>query len=373
MTRRRRLLSYWLLFCSLALGTIAALNASIDVAGVIRGHSREAMAQFISDLARAPYGVAYVPRERAIKLALLQRFPAECYAIGSSHINGIAPNTLPEFLGSCASFLNLWVGEGALDDMLVFARHIGESPGARTVVIGLDWWFIQADTADQWLDQSVEVGLARAFFAESHAEPEAASALSLVPQRMARTLRYLVNGDYLIANLENVAAHGWHWTFDQEAVPVSSEYDSEPVYHADGNMSYTTGQLAIAERSFTCNNGRYDERIAARREPLFVKAASWLRSRNIAVVLVITPVNEVLTRCPSVIWNSRFEARVREIGARLGVPVVGGLDPRPFGITAAEIAIEGLHPLPGAFAKLRALEPTLDANGASAALRARTP
>ena len=359
MSRRQKLLCWWLLLCALPLGSISAINTIVDVSGVIRGHNRAAMARYAADVEKAPYGVAYAPRERAIKLALLNSFPAECYAVGSSHINGVSPKTLPKYLGSCASFLNLWVAGGALDDLLVFARHIGETPGVRTVVIGLDWWFFHADNLDLWLDQSSEITIARAFYKtlDSRGAPASESTWESLPRRTAETLRYLVNGNYLVANLHDVAAHGAHWTLDQEAVPVSPEFNSLPVLHADGNATYSAAQLAMPATSFECNNGRFGDGLAARQEGLFLNAVAWLKGRNIQVVLVITPIHEALTQCPSVVWNSRFETYVRQIGAQLGVPVIGGLDPRPFGITASEIGVDGMHPLPSAFAKLRELPP----------------
>jgi hypothetical protein len=170
MPKERKLLRLWLLLWALALLAVGMSNAEVDVSGVIMGQgnllTKLYLQQYVSRMETAPNGIAFIPRERQIKMELLKLCPAERYAIGSSHISGVSPKTLPHYLylSDCRSFRNLWVGGGELDDLMVFAVEIGKQPGVRKTVIDMIWTFCQNDKHEDWLNLGDYVLKVKAYF-----------------------------------------------------------------------------------------------------------------------------------------------------------------------------------------------------------------
>jgi len=354
MPKERKLLWLWLLSSALALLAVGMFNAEVDVSGVIMGQrnllTKLYLRRYVSQMETAPNGVAFIPRERQIKLELLKRYPAECYAIGSSHINGVSPKTLPRYLSDCRSFRNLWVGGGAIDDLMVFAREIGEQPGVRKIVIGIFPFFFETDNSKAWLNLGEYISKLREFFengARGEPPPEPADASSQVLKNPLLVLQSLVNGDYLLAN--------WRYfvTFGEN---LSEHLDGALVFHADGNMDYSKLGLDIPSSAYQCNIAAFVKEASDPGKDIFVNVVSWLRRRNIELIVLLTPVHPSLLNCENIANRAEAERYIHAIGAQLGLPVVGGYDSRPFGIAPMEIRIDGEHPLPSAFAKLRELE-----------------
>ena len=122
-------------------------------------------------------------------------------------------------------------------------------------------------------------------------------------------------------------------------------------------MDYSKAQLNRPSSTFHCTIWPFSKKLSDSGKDIFVNVVSWLRRRNIELILLLTPVHPSLLNCENVVNRAQADRYVRAIGAKLGLPVVGGYDPRPFGIAPNEIGIDGEHPFPSAFGKLRELSP----------------
>lgn len=338
----------------LPLAVVAAVNFTVDVQGVYAGEQRQRqIGRHVDALLSSPAGVVASPFERQVKLDLARRAPADCFVTGSSHEMQIGLDVLVPAQGRCRSLINLAVSGGAFEDLLTQLGVLADRQDLRAVYVGVAPWSLRHGADVRWTQVAQEYRRSRARLGLS-----AVAADSAVAERLAN----LVNGRYFARNIEQLWAGGWR---HDDAAPLvvapdgANLADDQAVTAPDGSHRYSRRYLAaMPPPPAAIGDGGYkiaQPYVAAAAVAELEQALTVLVRRGVQVVFVLSPYHPQVMHCSNPRVCSAFdavEAAVRALAGRLGGEVVGGFDPRPFGLSAADFYDE-MHMARSAVPRLR--------------------
>tara|TARA_R110000782_G_scaffold67650_4_gene136590 strand:- start:164 stop:1264 length:1101 start_codon:yes stop_codon:yes gene_type:complete len=338
----------------------AAINVTVDVRGVYSGRDGSddlGLSDYVTALRRQEHGLIRDMRLRETKHELLRQSSADCIVLGSSHVGAISRDSLPNVLGGCRNFVNLYLDGAVFEDEVAFLALIAETPTAKKVLIEVAPWSLRENVGARWRTMGALYDRGRAYFGLSP-RPEAVG----VSVDLAANL---INFEYLKRNLEA----GFAGRADNRFViqPVAADHAgltaAEAVTLPDGSREYSAQAMArlplawdqVGTGDFNIRKPYVNPRTAADFETILLG----LRKRGIEPVLLLMPYHPKVLTCefaPVCEAMKLTTEKVQDIAARLNITVVGGFDPRPFGIGQGEF-FDYHHVLRGAVRKLDVTSP----------------
>lgn len=328
------------------LAVVGAVNWSVDSKGALRGGG-DWPAVYARAVLDSPHGLAWPPRqERAVKAALAAASDADCVVVGTSHMQMIRRDRFPAAV-SCAGLANLWVTQGALEDVVSMLAAVVDKPSTRRVFIGVSPWLFKWSVNSGWTENAEAFDRARRRF--GLARVGGASALD--------GLGNLLNGKYFQANIRALTAPGGLRPVLRPAADEdgSNLEAADNVMRPDGSMlmsrvyraAHPLPWAAVADGSFMIRPPYIQPHAVA---DLRVVLAA-LQARGIAVTLVLAPYHPKVMAAPAAQALAAAEAQARALAAGMGgIEVVGGFDPRPFGLSEADF-YDDMHLTEGGLVK----------------------
>lgn len=320
---------------SAVLGVVAAVNLAIDSKGALRGADRNWPAAYARTVMESPHGLAWPERqERSVKAELAAASTAECIVVGTSQVQMVRTATFAPARAGCGSLTNLWVIQGTLEDMATMLAAVIDKPQVRKVFVGVSPWLFKWSANSGWTEN-----------AEAYARARARFGLSRVATGDAglHGLANLLNFKYFQANIRSVLAQGGRRpalraAADEDAANLAA---ADNVMRPDGSMKmsrvYRAGHpqdwALVSDGSFMIKQPMLQPHAVADLQTML----SALRHRGIDVTLVLAPYHPKVFECRNgavCAALAQAEATARGLAERIGgVDVLGGYDPRPYGLS----------------------------------------
>jgi len=358
MTARRFLASFTA-GCLTVLGSVAAINMAVDVSGIYRSSGddyRRHVRDYVQALRSTSQGLVKSPFDRAVKLELARTTTADCYVLGSSHEMLINRERFPLLDRQCRDLVNVAVSGASFEDVLSSLAIVADKAAGTRVIVGVPPWFYRRDADVRWREFSADYEWARTRFGL-----ERGRAASAGKDKWLN----LINAEYLRRNVQALRKTSGKLTAFPPIQPVVSPEqlaDRDSVYLPDGSMVESrAGTVRAAEALVGTGDYKYSS-VTAVPEVLreFESALRVLQRQGVEVTLLLMPYHPKVLRCakPEICtWLSAAEAVSRELGARMGIPVIGGYDPGPLGLAHEDfydymhVAAEGLPKMSAALSR----------------------
>jgi hypothetical protein len=309
------------------LAGVAGVNYAVDVRGVY--HDRHAFAQdYVRRLQASRQGLVAVPVERPVKLELARVTEARCFVIGSSRAMTLGRRQLAELGFDCPMLANLAVSGAGFEDVQALAGQLANKAAGATLFLGIDPWTLRANADLRYKEVP-------------HAYAQGRARLGLgtaaVDQGGAEKLTNLLNGQYLWANLRHVLSGERPLAVVEVAGGQAGDHDT--ITNPDGSQTYSRAyraapppaDAAVGNGSTKIARPYVDSAVAGE----FEQVVAYFQDRGARVVLVLTPYHPKVFTCGSAkVCEALAEVErwARALAARRGLTVVGGFDPRPFGL-----------------------------------------
>ncbi|HLO76767.1 MAG TPA: hypothetical protein VK196_09975, partial [Magnetospirillum sp.] len=183
---------------AIVLGTVGAVNLTVDVKGALRGADHDGPAAYARAVMASAHGLAWPERqERAIKAALAEASDADCYVVGTSHMQMVRRDSFAPARAACRRLTNLWVTQGTLEDVTVMLAALLDKPAARRVFVGVSPWLFKWGANRGWTENAEAYERARRRFGLSKAATGGAGLDGIAN---------LLNYKYFEANVRHVLA-----------------------------------------------------------------------------------------------------------------------------------------------------------------------
>lgn len=329
-----------LLVACVGLLACATFNAFTDVEAVyFRKHFRDGQGvrDYVAALREHPEGVLPDSRERPVKVELLRQSDADCFVIGSSQVNMIRQSSLSETLSACNKFINLAVSGAAFEDYVSFLAILAEKPKSKRVVVAMPPWIFRMAPDGRWRLAENLYDEGRRFFGLRLRAPS----VGLLSDWVGNLFNY----QYLMRNIGWLIDGRTLMPYEVRPVPFDQRHLEENAFvlMPDGSLMRSAppkaGQLSQA---LDVGNGDYKIRPPMVNSTVVREFETVLRqllSLGITPVLLMTPYNPLVWRCKKpIVCETMIEVEglARDLAKRLGIRVVGGFNPRRFGITEDE-------------------------------------
>ncbi len=344
-------LTVWLVLAAL----VATANVLVDPGAIYlqRVFGATTSRAVADSLLTQPVGLPNSGNERQMKHALAEvGGSVDCVLLGSSRILQVSSVRAPSSIGAvCASVLNLGVSGGTLEDLLIFTRVLLQSDDVpRRVLVGTDPWMLKFGMDARY---AVFEDDYTAMLAELHAESEG---------RISDEhpmLSNLLNAEYFRATVASLWQDGLPplrplRPADLQPVPAFDVEQgwAEQVLLADGSIVYSTEQLAqkrakvaalkVGGGAYKIQGPLQDPKAVA----LYTDLLRLLLRRGVDVSILLMPYHPTVYAGPPdgpLAHIIGAERQLRELGATLGIPVVGSYDPARVGCTKAQFH-DDIHP-----------------------------
>ena len=340
----------------------AGINVVVDVRGVYGGPDDGddlGLRDYVAALRRQEHGLIRDMRLRETKRELLRQSAADCFVIGSSHVGAISRDSLPNVLGGCREFVNLYLDGAVFEDEIAFLALIAEKPTTKKVLIEIAPWSLRENLDARWRTMGALYDRGRAYFG-----------LSPRPEAFNASIDFaanLINFEYLKRNLEAFFSGRADNRFVIQPATANGTGLSmdQAITLPDGSRKYSAKAMArlplpwerVGTGNFKIRKPYVNPRAASDFEAVLVA----LRKRGIEPVLLLMPYHPKVLTCefpPVCEAMTLTTQKVREIAARHRFTIVGGFDPRPFGIGQNEF-FDYHHVLRNAIHKLDLKTPSL--------------
>lgn len=347
-------LAVFALSALIPLGLVSAVNFSVDVKGVYAGDSSSRRAtEYVDALLDSPAGLVQSPYERRIKLELARRAPAECFVTGSSHEMQIGRDVFAPAQARCRSLVNLAVSGGGVEDLLTQLGALSGRQDLRALYVGIAPWHLRWGADIRWTELANDYQQGRL---------RLGLPVAAVESGLTERLTNLVNGRYFLRNAVALWEGDWREAAAlprRVAVDGSNVAIDEAITAPDGSHRYSRRYLAsmplaaaaVGDGTYKIAQTYVDPRVIAELSAAFAA----FRAGGIHIAFVLTPYHPQVMRCmPERVCEAMaaVDRAIRGLAADLGAEVIGGYDPRPFGLVAADFYDE-MHLARGAYPRLR--------------------
>lgn len=332
---------------------LTAFNVLVDDRSLIFTDykSSEAVNSYVDTLLASGRPLHYpsYDYDRAVKNQIAASTPATCLVTGSSREMQMGLQNMSGFKDhGCASFSNLAVSGGSLEDFAILANIIASEAQKRIVFVGLSPWMMQFGSDHRSFENRPAVSAAARMFD--------------LPvdggQRLAQSLRTVASLEYTRINLlsllkDQTAAKNDNALALSVAKPIGS---GDASLNPDGTLNYPA-TYTDSDSTRQIGNGSYKLEAAdsADARGALIRIIEHLQRAGHRILFVLTPYHPRVWASDNVTIKTRLmdaEAVYRDIGQRLGIDMIGGYDPRPFGLSEQDF-LDDLHPRRDAFVKLR--------------------
>ena len=332
---------YLLICLGAALAVVCAgavVNYVVDVRQIYVGSGGASYYdRYAQQLVQSKYGLVGNSFPRPIKLRLAELSDADCYVTGSSREMQIDIETMPALGKVCRKVTNLAVSRGAFEDLVAAAGKVAANPHARRLFIGVQSWGFRRAADDGWSEEPDAYLRARAMF-HLKAEPNAHAGASA-------KLQNLINGEYLLRNLEAVWDSGIGHSPFPPIVAIGPDGqapgDKDEIFCPDGRLQYSRSAVAkipmpvaaVGEGSYKLSPTvpAFDPAVAAE----YRSIAEMLKERGIVTEYILMPFHPKIWECakPFVCATlTTVERDLRSLAQQQGAKVLGSFDPRKLGL-----------------------------------------
>jgi len=313
--------------------------------------------RYVAKLRESATGLVMVEQDRLVKAELARQSADDCYVIGSSHLFQFDATTAPRVFEGCRSVANLAVSAGGFEDFVALAGILAAREDHLKFFVEIAPWSLRPNPAPLWTEYEHVYDRGRMVFA-----------LGQRPFGFSNVLGEwagLFRADYAIMNLKFLAEHGF-WIGSEGAarefrgVPASEAKDDEVVFLPDGRLGYPAVLLQsappdpalIGDGGFNMADPALDPTTISELE----HTVAYLLRRGHKVTFVMTPYHPSVTACrtPSVCRTLQaVETFARQVAIGWNVPLIGGFDPRPFGLIRQDF-MDDMHLLSSGLSKFDA-------------------
>jgi len=337
---------------SLILSVVAGINVGVDVRGVY-GRDQTLIESYVHTLTEAPNGLVAFPMERAMKMELARTSQARCFILGSSRVMLIGRKEMSDLGLRCPSLSNLGVSGAGFEDLVTMANQLHGKLHGAIILLSVDPWTLKTRSDLRYLEEitAYAEGRRRLGLAD---DPSADDSLR---QKLAN----LVNGQYFLRNINFLTGPESR----TGVIAVNSEgtniSDVDSVIRSDGSRQRSRAERAtkplpdiqVGRGNYKISPPYLDPTITSD----FETVLEYFESEGARLVLFMAPYHPKVMRCESTSACAAIKSVsdwVRALADRRNLPLVGGFDPRPFGLQASDFS-DDLHMTETAFPRLRAV------------------
>lgn len=361
MTQRQKYLFVLGLLISTSLLCVGLTSYHFDPANIYHAHAGDdannSATAFAAKLLRSKNGLLWPNdswNERDVKSTLAQSdVNVDCVVIGSSHamqIGSFRKNA--SLTRSCVSILNLGVSGGTLEDYLAMSLMLlNRKQKPKSIIFCVDPWALDFRRDSRWeryedsyllmkrMLQSGEMGSTR--YGDSGEQ----------------YLLNLINPSYFIRSIKK-AGRRKHEIIQAPAFKYS-EGISDPVFLPDGSLVYSKKYIFDADSlKIPVGGGSYKTKhgsqISEKAINTFEKLVVRLNEEGINSIIVMTPYHHrVWMDNKSITARAlkEVEPRIRELGRKLNIKVLGSYNPDAVGCSPDEF-YDFMHPKYSCVAKI---------------------
>lgn len=335
----------------LALGTVAAINFTVDVNRVYHagdsGEHRQ-IAAYVDQLRHSAEGMVETRWDRPLKWELAAQSDARCFVLGSSRAMIFGRDALAQLGEHCDSLANLAVSGAGFEDFVTAAGLIADKPSLGSVYVGLDPWTLRFNADARWTQ-----------FEALYRQGRQALGLPALPGGNGwERLTNLLNAQYLRRNLELLSVGSTETPIKAVAAGRANVAETENIVLPDGSLVYSRAyqsrppppEAQIPNGSTKIQPPYLDPRTTAE----FERVLERLSARGARIVLLLAPYHPKVMRCESDKACEAIrvvEAWARDLAGRRGYGLIGSYDPRRFGL-GADMFHDELHMDAAAVARL---------------------
>lgn len=335
---------------ALVLSAVSAVNAFVDVRGVYHRDQR-AIQSYVARLSEAPNGLVALPMERAIKLELARTRQAHCYVLGSSRVMLIGSQQIADLGLACHGLVNLAVSGAAFEDLVTLSGPLHGKLQNSTVVLNIDPWTMRPQADLRYLEETAAYEESRAIIGLA-ADPS-------VKTGWREKLTNLINGQYFQRNIRSLIQNENRATIVAVLPDGTNLKDDDTVTLPDGSRQRSRAvrhAAPIPESRIGNGNAKIappfldTETVQA-----FNTLLDFFQREGARVILFMAPYHPKVLHCGSMLaCDAMIQVSnwVHTVAQQRNLVVVGGFDPRPFGLGGEDFS-DDLHMVEAAFARLR--------------------
>ncbi len=278
--------------------------------------------------------------ERDIKSSLAKsRVNIDCAIIGSSHamqISSFRKNS--SLTGFCRDILNLGVSGGTIEDYLAMSFILlNKKQKPNTIVFSVDPWSLDFRRDSRWERyKDSYLSMKRMLLLSSDADS------SVKSESTGKLLLNLINPSYFVRSINQIGMP----KHEIKQAPFFKLEDgiNDPVFLPDGSLIYSNEYiLNSATSKIPIGGGDYKikprSQISENAINIFEKLLKILNNEGISSIIVMTPYHHnvwVDNKSITVKALMEVEPRIRELGRKIGVKVLGSYNPNTIGCVPDE-------------------------------------